>query len=54
MEQVCLSIDSHTLKLVCEISANNKEYYYIAEMLCERKMDIYLKRFFSCLYAKYF
>lgn len=40
LKLVYYSIESHTLQLVCKISANGKEYYYITDMLCDRNMDI--------------
>lgn len=53
LEQVCYSIGSHTLQLAGKIS---KQYYYIADMLCDRNMNICWNDFFffSYLYAKYF
>lgn len=38
-KQFCYSIESHTLQLVCEVSAKSKEY--IADMLCDRNFNIY-------------
>ena len=49
LEQVCYSIESHTLQLVCKISAKSKGYYYIADMLCDRNMNIYAEMIFSFL-----
>lgn len=46
LAQVCCSIESHTLQLVCKISAKSKEYYYIADMLCDRNMNIYAEMIF--------